>query len=100
MAKPTKPPAFRSGVTQQQIQRNLKRIANDLPKFYEKRQARVDLRNKLLNQQYANHHAREYEKLLGHYTELMGPHARAEELRLRAQAQAKAHFDRVFGSRT
>ena len=90
------PPAIRTRTNKKQIATNLKRIADDLPAFYERRDTRNELRKKFLDRAYAHHHAREYDKLLGHYTELMGPHARAEENKIRAREQAQAHFNRVF----
>jgi hypothetical protein len=92
----TRQPAIRSGVTQKQVQRNLGRIAKDLPGFYQRRQARVDLRRKLLDQQYASHHQHEYEKLLGHYSGIMGPNARAEDLKLRAREHAQKLFGHMY----
>ena len=88
-----RPPPVRSRVSQKAVQRNFDRISKDLPGFYERRQARVDLRRKLLDQQYASHHQREYEKLRGHYSGVMGPNARAEDVKLRA----REHTQRLFG---
>ena len=63
--------------------------------------ARVDLRRKLLYQQFASHHQHEYEKLLAHYSGIMGPTARAEDLKLRAREHAQKLFGHLYhGHRT
>lgn len=89
-------PPIRSGVPKGAVAANLRRVAADLPGFFQKRQERIDLRHSVVQHMRARQLEYEHNKLLEHYLGLMGPHARAEDLRGRARTAAAAEIRRIY----